>query len=168
MRGHNLARDTFRSEQRCSSGVASMTVHHRPKPSATQRASTLTECQVIGRTPSQFGRMSRRASAVCMRSGRAACGRVATGLRGERSPRRLEGCVCVFCPSTTRLWLVGVCVYCPLYDSAKRSSAPPRTPSLRMRFIQASKPSGYRFGLSRNVSIFNLNQYITLTPSPLY
>ena len=91
MRGHNLARDTFRSEQRCSSGVASMTVHHRPKPSATQRASTLTECQVIGRTPSQFGRMSRRASAVCMRRGRAACGRVAAFPMRGRGPRRSEG-----------------------------------------------------------------------------
>jgi hypothetical protein len=28
--------------------------------------------------------------------------------------------------------------------------------------VQASKPSGYRFGLSRNVSIFNLNQYCKL------
>ena len=28
--------------------------------------------------------------------------------------------------------------------------------------VQASKPSGYRFGLSLNVSIFNLNQYCKL------
>ena len=28
--------------------------------------------------------------------------------------------------------------------------------------VQASKPSGYRFWLSRNVSIFNLNQYCKL------
>ena len=103
MRGHNLARDTFRSEQRCSNGVASMTVHHRPKPSATQRASTLTECQVIGRTPSQFGRMSRRASAVCMRRGRAACGRVAAFPMRGRGPRRSEGRLAALQPHTMGL-----------------------------------------------------------------
>ena len=31
--------------------------------------------------------------------------------------------------------------------------------------VQASKPSGYRFGLSRNLSVFStsINQYITLS-----
>ena len=49
-----------------SSGVASIT--DRLFGRSRQRAFTLTECQVIGRTPSQFGcmRCPRHASAVLM------------------------------------------------------------------------------------------------------